>query len=76
MQGPHSFKSKRDQERKSNSSNEFNWNTLFMNSDAVADSMATKLGVQKSDILDNETDNMAVRLALAETNIINGNSIF
>jgi multiple RNA-binding domain-containing protein 1 len=33
--------------------------------------MARKLGVRKSEILDADSDNMAVRLALAETNIIN-----
>ena len=33
--------------------------------------MARKLGVKKRDILDHQSDNMAVRLALAETNIIN-----
>lgn len=37
--------------------------------------MAKKLGVSKSDILDHETDNMAVRLALAETNVINGKNL-
>ncbi|KAJ3277060.1 hypothetical protein HDV01_000112 [Terramyces sp. JEL0728] len=69
--GPQSFKTKRDAEKKASSSNDFNWNSLFMNSDAVAEAMARKLGVKKSEILDAETDNMAVRLALAETNIIN-----
>ncbi len=39
--------------------------------DSIAQSMAQKLDVQKSDILDKEADNMAVRLALAETHIIN-----
>ncbi|KAJ3326012.1 hypothetical protein HDV06_002397 [Boothiomyces sp. JEL0866] len=69
--GPQSFKSKREAEKKAASSNDFNWNSLFMNSDAVAEAMARKLGVKKSEILDAESDNMAVRLALAETNIIN-----
>ena len=32
--------------------------------------MANELKVKKSDILDPETDNMAIRLALAETHII------
>jgi multiple RNA-binding domain-containing protein 1 len=41
-----------------------------MQSDAVADAMAKKLNVAKSDILDPEADSMAVRLALAETTII------
>lgn len=69
--GPVSFKSKRAKNQQSNSSNDFNWNSLFMNSDTVAESMAKKLGVRKHEILNPESDNMAVRLALAETNIIN-----
>ncbi|KAJ3314169.1 hypothetical protein HDV04_000941 [Boothiomyces sp. JEL0838] len=69
--GPQTFKAKREAEKKATSSNDFNWNSLFMNSDAVAEAMARKLGVKKSEILDAESDNMAVRLALAETNIIN-----
>jgi len=57
------------------------WNTLFVRSDTVTESIAAKYGLQKSDILDtsaasrNEdgTDGstaMAVRLALAETQLI------
>jgi multiple RNA-binding domain-containing protein 1 len=42
-----------------------------MNSDAVAEAIARKLGVQKNEILDAQSDDMAVRLALAETTIIN-----
>ncbi|KAJ3345639.1 hypothetical protein HDU91_007288 [Kappamyces sp. JEL0680] len=41
-----------------------------MNSDSVAEAMARNLGIRKSEILDSTADNMAVRLALAETNII------
>ncbi|ORX86199.1 RNA-binding domain-containing protein [Anaeromyces robustus] len=57
--------------KKASAGSEFNWNSLFMNMDSIAQSMAQKLDVQKSDILDKEADNMAVRLALAETHIIN-----
>jgi multiple RNA-binding domain-containing protein 1 len=71
MHTPVGFKAKRDQQKKSNATNDFNWNSLFMNSDAVAEAIARKLGVKKNEILDAETDDMAVRLALAETAIIN-----
>ncbi|ORX45758.1 RNA-binding domain-containing protein [Piromyces finnis] len=57
--------------KKASAGSDFNWNSLFMNMDSIAQSMAQKLDVQKSDILDKEADNMAVRLALAETHIIN-----
>ena len=36
----------------------------------MAEAMARKLGVTKADILDPTSENLAVRLALAETNII------
>jgi multiple RNA-binding domain-containing protein 1 len=71
LQTPNTFKAKRDQQKKATASNDFNWNSLFMNSDAVADAIARKLGVTKSQILDAESNEMAVRLALAETAIIN-----
>lgn len=47
------------------------WNSLFMNSDAVAEAMSKRLGVTKAEILDPGSDNLAVRLALAETHVIN-----
>lgn len=39
--------------------------------DAIAESIADRLGVSKSDVLNANADNMAVRLALAETQIVN-----
>ncbi|KAJ3044977.1 hypothetical protein HDV00_012396 [Rhizophlyctis rosea] len=66
-----SYKRKKEKMRKKEAGNEFSWNSLFMNSDAVAEAMAKKLNVKKADILDAESENMAVRLALAETHIIN-----
>ncbi|KAJ3220780.1 hypothetical protein HK099_004023 [Clydaea vesicula] len=67
-----SFKDKKEKQlRKASMKNEGNWNSLFMNSDAVANAMAAKLGVKKSEILDPASENMAVRLALSETQIIN-----
>jgi multiple RNA-binding domain-containing protein 1 len=55
------FKEKRDILKRKNAGNNINWNALFMNSDAVAESMARKLGVKKIDILDKSSDDMAVR---------------
>jgi len=40
-------------------------------SDAVAESMASRLSVDKSDILNRDSESMAVGLALSETHIIN-----
>lgn len=64
------FKSKRKEKQKQDSKKESNWNTLFMSSDAVAESMANRMDISKGELLDRDADNMAVRLALAETHII------
>lgn len=55
---------------KLNFDEETNWNYLFMNQDTVATSMAKKLGIQKSDLLDIENGNLAVKMAQSETIII------
>ena len=75
-QGQDNYKKRQDAKRKANDSS-FNWNTLFMRSDTVADAMATSYGVDKSDILDKETDSsIAVRMALGETHIVAENKLF
>ncbi|RMZ76392.1 hypothetical protein DV737_g4865, partial [Chaetothyriales sp. CBS 132003] len=48
----------------------FSWNSLYMNPDAVMDSVAHRLGVSKSDLLDPASTDAAVKLAHAETSII------
>ncbi|PWZ01528.1 RNA-binding domain-containing protein [Testicularia cyperi] len=74
-----SLKQARLELRKQDAAKDFNWSMLYMSSDAVASSIADRLGVEKSDILnpaaagagaDGGSDNAAVRLALAETRII------
>lgn len=42
-----------------------------MNQDTVATSMAKKLGIQKSSLLDKDSSNMAVKMAQSETIIVN-----
>ncbi|KAG4958428.1 hypothetical protein JHK87_035061 [Glycine soja] len=46
------------------------WNSLFMRSDTVVENIARKFGVSKSDLLDREADDLAVRIALGETQVI------
>uniref|UniRef100_A0A803L2S7 RRM domain-containing protein n=1 Tax=Chenopodium quinoa TaxID=63459 RepID=A0A803L2S7_CHEQI len=46
------------------------WNTLFMRADTIVENLAWKYGVSKSDLLDREADDVAVRIALGETSII------
>ncbi|KAF9929920.1 hypothetical protein FBU30_001079 [Linnemannia zychae] len=67
---PLSIKKQRELKKKGQSGMDFNWNTLYMNSDAIAASIADRLNVSKADILNPDADNMGVRLAVAETQII------
>ncbi|KAH3732884.1 sel1 repeat family protein [Pelomyxa schiedti] len=48
----------------------FNWNSMFLRQDAVASAMSHKMSMSKSDLLDKAASNLAVRMSLAETNII------
>ncbi|PNS17387.1 hypothetical protein CAC42_7070 [Sphaceloma murrayae] len=48
----------------------FNWNSLYMNQDAVLSSVADRLGVDKSTILDPTSSDAAVKQAHAETHVI------
>ncbi|TFK32942.1 RNA-binding domain-containing protein [Crucibulum laeve] len=66
-----SVKDEKSAKRKAMAGKEFNWSMLYMNSDAVASSIADRMNISKSDILNPESgDNAAVKLALAETHII------
>ncbi|KAL2007846.1 hypothetical protein VTN00DRAFT_7828 [Thermoascus crustaceus] len=51
-------------------SSTFNWNSLYMNTDAVMSSVAERLGVSKSDLLDPTSSDAAVKQAHAETHVI------
>ncbi|KAJ8075742.1 Multiple RNA-binding domain-containing protein 1 [Marasmius tenuissimus] len=63
--------------RKATAGKDFNWSMLYMNSDAVASSIADRMAISKASIINPEPDssesttNPAVKLALAETHIIN-----
>ncbi|KAG5340712.1 hypothetical protein C0989_000592 [Termitomyces sp. Mn162] len=65
-------KGEKQAKRKAMAGKEFNWSMLYMNADAVASSIADRLNIDKASILNPEDgDNAAVKLALAETHIIN-----
>lgn len=51
-------------------SSSFNWNSLYMSQDAVNASMAERLGVAKSELLDPTSADAMVKQAIAETSII------
>ncbi|KAJ1961108.1 Multiple RNA-binding domain-containing protein 1 [Dipsacomyces acuminosporus] len=72
-----SLKKERDSKKKNQAGSDFNWNSLYMSADAVADSIADRLSISKAELLDADTSsNPAVRLALAETHIINDTKRF
>ncbi|GMI85041.1 hypothetical protein HRI_002173400 [Hibiscus trionum] len=64
-QGSKSFKQKREEERKASeaSGDTRAWNSLFMHPDTVVENIARKYGVSKSELLDREADDLAVRIA-------------
>ncbi|KAL1937937.1 hypothetical protein VTO73DRAFT_12687 [Trametes versicolor] len=70
------LKQDREGKRKAMAGKEFNWAMLYMNSDAVVSSVADRMNVSKADILNPESDNAAVKLALAETHVIQETKTF
>lgn len=65
------LKKQKELKRKANASKQtFAWNSLYMNQDAVLGSVAAKLGLQKSQLIDPENSNSAVKQALAEAHVI------
>ena len=65
------LKKQRELKRKEQAAKtQFSWNSLFMNTDAVMESMAAKLGVTKSQLIDPENSSSAVKQALAEAHVI------
>ncbi|KAF5205644.1 Multiple rna-binding domain-containing protein, partial [Thalictrum thalictroides] len=67
-----SLKQQREERRKASeaSGDTRAWNSLFMRSDTVVENIARKYGVSKSELLDREADDLAVRIALGETQVI------
>lgn len=56
--------------RREAASSTFNWNALYMNADAVVSSVADRLGLSKSEVLDPTSSDAAIKQAHAETHII------
>ncbi|XP_028804879.1 multiple RNA-binding domain-containing protein 1 [Neltuma alba] len=71
-QSSRTFKKQREEERKAAeaSGDTRAWNSLFMRPDTVVENIARKYGVSKSDLLDQEANDLAVRIALGETQVI------
>lgn len=56
--------------RREAASSTFNWNALYMNADAVVSSVADRLGISKSEVMDPTSSDAAIKQAHAETHII------
>ncbi|KAL4972684.1 hypothetical protein BDW66DRAFT_169407 [Aspergillus desertorum] len=63
-------KQKQIKRKQEASSSTFSWNSLYMNADAVMSSVAERIGVSKSDLLDPTSSDAAVKQAHAETHVI------
>lgn len=65
------LKKQRELKRKAQAGkSQFNWNSLYMNNDAVLESVAAKMGVSKLQLIDPQNSNSAVKQALAEAHVI------
>jgi len=56
--------------RRAAAKSDFEWNSLYMNIDAVMASMANRLGIDKATLLDPTSSDASVRQAHAETHVI------
>lgn len=65
-----SFKKRAELKKKALSTSDYNWNSLFMSTDAIAGSIAARLNITKGEVVDPTADNVAARLSMAETQII------
>ncbi|KAL4928532.1 RNA-binding ribosome biosynthesis protein MRD1 [Aspergillus undulatus] len=63
-------KQKQIKRKQDATSSTFSWNSLYMNADAVMSSVAERIGVSKSDLLDPTSADAAVKQAHAETHVI------
>lgn len=65
------LKKQRELKRKDQASRaQFSWNSLYMNQDAVMESVAAKLGVSKAQLINPQNSDSAVKQALAEASVI------
>ena len=64
------FKKKKLKKQKASMNDEKCWNTLFLNQNAISDFLSHRMKVSKSDVLDPNSENSAVQLALGETQLL------
>jgi len=66
-----SYKMLKKEEFLKNLEDDSSWNSLFLNPNTVMEYVAQEYGLTKLDLMNREVDNPAVKIALAETKIIN-----
>lgn len=66
-----SYKKLKREEFLKNMNDSTSWNSLFLNPNTVMEYVAQEYGLTKLDLLNREVENPAVKIALAETKIIN-----
>ncbi|CAM9923864.1 unnamed protein product, partial [Phaeothamnion confervicola] len=71
--GAKTYKARKEAERRAAAGDSSGWNAAFVRSDTVVDALAHRLGVAKGEVLDREESDMALRLALAETQLVREN---
>ncbi|KAF2174908.1 RNA-binding domain-containing protein [Zopfia rhizophila CBS 207.26] len=65
------LKKQREIRKKSDAtSSTFNWNSLYLDTNAVMSSLADRLGISKADLVDHTSSDAAVKQAHAETHMI------
>ena len=65
-----SYKKQKEHTRKADAADKKAWNALFMRQDTVLSAVAAMYGVDKGDLLSTETEDIAVRVALGEAQVI------
>ena len=68
--GKGGYKAQKEKKLKDQAGSSHNWNMLFMRADTVADAAAASHKMSKGELLDADAESMAVRMALAETHVI------
>lgn len=66
-----SYKKKKRSELMKRLEDDTNWNTLFLNPNTIVAEITERFKIKKDDILGQDANNQAVKIALAETQIIN-----
>ncbi|RKP20854.1 RNA-binding domain-containing protein [Rozella allomycis CSF55] len=73
---PKNYKEVKEKKLKEKAQDKTNWNLMFMNPDAIMKCISNEMKVSKSELLNPESDNLAVRMAVAETHVINETKSF